>query len=87
MTYLTGRSLLSAFVIARGGGGGFLELPVCGAFESMADYDLSNPLLDADLGAPLGVGKRTSEGLYTREFAKATVSLSCETWSSTFKLK
>ena len=85
--YFSQNNTLAAFLIARGAGGGFLELPVCGAFESMADYDLSNPLLQQDLGTPMGAGRRTAKGVYTREFSKATVSLSCETWSSVFEMK
>lgn len=85
--FFSQNNTIAAFVIARGAGGGFLELPVCGAFESMADYDLSNPLLKAELGTPLGAGKQTTPGSYAREFTKATVSLDCATWRSTFVMK
>ena len=85
--FFSQNNTLAAFLIARGEGGGILELPVCGAFESMADYDLSNPLLNVDFGTPLGPGKELSSGRYTREFTKATISLDCGSWSSTFTMK
>jgi hypothetical protein len=85
--FFSQNNTLAGFIIARGIGGGLLELPVCGAFESMADYDLSNPLLRVDLGTPLGPGRQNQNGEFSREFSKATVSLSCTTWTSSFKLK
>lgn len=77
---------IAAFLIARGASA-MLELPVSGAFESMALYNLSNPLLKVDFGTPLGPGKNTSAGKYTREYTKATISLDCESWSSAFIMK
>ena len=85
--FFSQNNTLAAFLIARGEGGGFLELPVCGAFESMADYDLSNPLLSTDFGTPLGPGKETASGHYKREFKKATITLDCDSWRSTFVMK
>lgn len=73
-------------MISRGSSA-VLELPVCGAYEAMADYDLSNPLLNADFGAPLGPGKETAPGQYAREYSKATISLDCGSWTSTFVMK
>ena len=55
--YFSQNNTVAGFLIARGVGGGYLELPVCGAFEAMDDYDLSNPLLGADFGSLAGPGR------------------------------
>ena len=84
--YFSQNQTLAAFLIARGASA-MLELPVCGAFEAMSDYDLTNPLLDVDFGHALGAGERVAPGRFRREYAKATVELDCKGWSSTFTLK
>jgi hypothetical protein len=53
----------------------------------MADYDLSNPLLSTDFGTPLESGKETASRHYRREFTKATTTLDCGIWRSTFVMK
>ena len=60
---------------------------MCGALQSMADYDLSNPLLSTDFGTPLESGKETASRHYRREFTKATTTLDCGIWRSTFVMK
>ena len=84
--YFSQNQTLAAFLIARGASA-MLELPVCGAFEAMSDYDLTNPLLDVEFGRALGAGERVAPGRFRREYAKATVELDCKSWSSTFTLK
>ena len=53
----------------------------------MADYDLSSPLLRADFGTPLGAGKESSPGVFTRDFTRASITLDCNTYTSTFDMK
>jgi len=74
---------IAAFMIARGATA-MLELPVGGAYENMRMYDVDAPILQADWGPPLGVGKEEAPGVFTREFASATLSLDCNSWTSTF---
>ena len=41
----------------------------------------------ADFGTPLGPGKETVSGHYTREFTKATISRDCGSWRGTSTMK
>jgi len=77
---------VAAFLIARGKSA-MLMLPVEGAYENMADYDLHSPLLRADFGTPLGAGKERAPGVFSREFTGATISLDCGSWTTSFKMK
>ena len=53
----------------------------------MALYDVGAPVLQLDFGAALGAAKEATSGVFTREFQRATVTLNCGTWASTFALK
>ena len=75
---------VAAFMIARGLSG-MLELPVGGAYEKMDMYDVDAPILQADWGAALGLGKEGPTGTFTREFEKATIALDCNSYTSSFK--
>lgn len=66
---------------------GMLELPVGGAYENMDMYDVDAPILQADWGAAVGMGKEGPTGIFTREFAKATIALDCNSYTSTFEPK
>jgi hypothetical protein len=77
---------VAAFLLARGPSA-MLELPVAGAYESMSTYDVDSPLLKLDFGAALGPAKQLTPGTYSREFERATVSLDCHAWTSTFEPK
>ena len=85
--YFSQNNTIAAFLIAVGQGGGFIELPVCGAFEAMNDYNLSNPLLGYDFGAPIGPGRADATGRYSREYQHATIRLDCTSWKSTFDFR
>jgi hypothetical protein len=67
--------------------GGCTQLPVGGAYENMGMYDVSASILQGDWGAPLGPGKESSPGVYSREYEKATISLDCAKWESSFSPK
>ena len=74
---------VAAFLIARGASA-MLELPVAGAYESMAMYAVDAPVLALDFGAALGPGKESSPGVFTRAFQRGAVELDCKAWRSTF---
>jgi hypothetical protein len=76
---------IAAFLIARGRSA-MLELPVGGAYENMDKYILS-PLLDADFGEPTGAGHEGAGGVFTREWTKATITLDCNTWTSSIAMR
>ena len=50
-------------------------------------YDVDAPILQGDWGSPLGPGKEVTPGVFSREFEKATISLDCARWTSTFARK
>ena len=64
-----------------------LELPVGGAYENMAMYDVDSPLLQLDFGAAVGPATQPSPGVWAREYERATVHLNCTDWTSAFLLK
>ena len=49
--------------------------------------DAWNPLLAADFGTPLGPGKETKPGVFTREWSKVAVELDCNAWVSSLAMK
>jgi hypothetical protein len=73
---------VAAFLISRGESA-MLEFPVAGAYEDMGMY-ASSPLLSLDFGTPQGPGEETSLGVFTRKWTAATVSLDCNSYTSSF---
>eukprot|EP00035_Acanthoeca_spectabilis_P000868 m.76005 g.76005 ORF g.76005 m.76005 type:complete len:480 (-) comp10476_c1_seq1:158-1597(-) len=74
---------VAAFMIARGPSA-MLELPVGGAYENMAMYDVDAPVLQLDFGAAVGLGTEEAPGIFTRQFQKGVVRLDCNTYTSVF---
>ena len=56
--------------------------------QAWASDDDFPPVLQLDFGAALSEAATVKKGsVYTREYERATVSLDCNTWSSSFELK
>ena len=72
---------VAAFMVARGPSA-ILQLHMHGAYTEAVDFNFP-PILFTDYGVPLG--NATIQGtIYTRRYARGTVSLDCAAWSSTF---
>ena len=77
---------IAAFLIARGESA-LLEYPPTGNFPNATQFPW-NTLLDADYGHPLGLARETSNGSFTREWSRATISFDCNrNDSATFVFK
>ena len=72
-------------MVARGRSA-LLQLHVHGAYAWASDDDFP-PVLQLDFGAALSEAATVKGSVYTREYERATVSLDCNTWSSSFELK
>ena len=74
-----------AFMVARGPSA-LLQLHVHGAYAWASDDDFP-PVLQLDFGPARSEAATVKGSVYTREYERATVSLDCNTWSSSFELK
>lgn len=76
---------VAAFMIARGPSA-LLQLHVHGAYAWAEDMHFP-PILRADYGRPLAPAATVREGVYSREYERATLTLDCGRWESSFELK
>ena len=76
---------VAAFMIARGPSA-LLQLHVHGAYAWAEDFEFP-PVLHADFGRPLGVARTVREGVYSREYERATLTLDCGRWESRFEMR
>ena len=84
-TLTVDRCCEQAFMVARGPSA-LLQLHVHGAYAWASDDDFP-PVLQLDFGPALSEAATVKGSVYTREYERATVSLDCKTWSSSFELK
>ena len=84
---------ISAFLLARGpyayvGAGVWgMTWPVGAAFDKKRPTVPRPAQMDTDYGAPLGLCKQTGASTYAREYAKASVTLDCSTYTGKIVMK